>query len=94
MNPELVNRLITIIWWLMMVLAAWNLVYPWRKNQPRAGYSIHTPWLLLPLWIIYEFLVPPEIYMRVDYLILLPVFLITLIIYLLKVRSYRAARDL
>ena len=77
-----------ILFWAMIVVAAWNLIYPWKKNQPKAKRSIHTPLLLIPLWVIYESGIPDAIYIRVDYFILIPVFVITLIVYFLKVRSY------
>lgn len=77
-----------MLFWTMMAVATWNLIYPWKQNQPEARRSIHAPLLLVPLWVIYESTISVADYIRVDYFILIPVFVITLIVYFLKVRSY------
>ena len=84
-----VQIITTSIAWLMIILSLWNLIYPWKRNQPKAKYSIHTPLLIVPLWIVYEVLMPANMNIRADIIILAPLFAFSFTVYLIKLYSYR-----
>lgn len=72
------------IFWLMQLLFGLSLLYPWHPSWPKAWWLVHLPLLLVPLWLYYETLMPREMNIRVDLLLLFGEFGVAGAIYLFR----------
>lgn len=72
------------IFWLMQLLFGLSLLYPWHPSWPKAWWLVHLPLLLVPLWLYYETLMPCEMNIRVDLLLLFGEFGVAGVIYLFR----------
>ncbi len=78
------NAILGTLFWGMIGLSLFVFVYPWRFHSHRSRLLLHTPLALLVVFIIYESLMPSEMNIRVDLLLLLPLFVGVLLCYLVK----------
>lgn len=81
--------LYSAIFWIMAAILLVTVVYPWRPEWRGARRWVHLPVLLLPLWLIYEIAMPPEMNIRVDLLLIMPGILLALVIYGVKLLLFR-----
>jgi hypothetical protein len=54
------------VFFAMAGVALVSLCYPWHPDWPAAKWSVHLPLLLLPLWLLYEALMPGHMNIRLD----------------------------
>jgi Ca2+/Na+ antiporter len=78
------EAILAILFWCMIGLSVAIIIYPWRFNSRVSRVLAHLPIVLLVAFIAYESLMPPEMDIRVDLLLLLPVFGMVAICYLVK----------
>ncbi len=84
---------------LMMIVWAISLLYPWHPSWPYARWAIHLPWLLIPMFFLYEWLVPNEMNIRLDWLIIAGAFGFLFLVYFIRLivfcrlRQSRAETD-
>lgn len=68
----------------MFGTAVVSLLYPWHPSWPAAKVVIHLPWLLIPLWIYYEAIMPAEINIHIDLLFIIPAVLLVFAMYAMR----------
>ena len=68
----------------MMLVWGISILYPWHPSWPHARSLIHLPWLLIPLFVLYELLVPREMNIRLDWLLIAWAFGIAFLIYAIR----------
>jgi hypothetical protein len=67
---------LAILFWTMMLIGASVLIYPWSFRRRVSRVLAHLPLSLLLLYALYEDLMPVEMNIRIDLLILYPMFVI------------------
>jgi len=67
------DAVLAILFWGMLGMSLFVLVYPWHIHSRASRVLVHLPLVLLSVFIMYESLMPAEMNIRVDLLLLLPV---------------------
>lgn len=57
-----------VVFAIMLIIATLSLLYPWHPSWPAAKWLLHLPWILIPLWLFYEWLMPDTTGIRMDLL--------------------------
>jgi hypothetical protein len=68
------DPVLTALFWAMLALCVLVLAWPWRFDSRAARLFVHLPLLLPAMYAVYEWRMPPEMNIRVDLLIFLPLF--------------------
>ena len=82
-----------IVFWMMLATWIFSLLYPWHPSWPKAKWLVHLPWVLLPLWVWYESLMPAGMNIRIDLLLILWGLGVAFIVYVIRVIAFRVARQ-
>jgi hypothetical protein len=77
---------------MMLGVAAFSLLYPWHPKWPAAWWLVHLPLLLIPLWFLYEFLMPGHMNIRLDIPLLILGVGFTFAVYLAKLILFLVIR--
>ena len=75
---------LAILFWTMMLISVSVLIYPWSFRRRLSRVLAHLPLCLLLLYVLYEYLMPVEMNIRIDLLLLYPIFVITGLVYAAK----------
>ena len=73
-----------ILFVFMLLLGLFALAYPWTFEKRLNRILMHQPLVMLLFFIAYEFIMPPEINIRVDLLLLFPFFVVVFVVYAIK----------
>lgn len=76
------------MFWMMAGTSLISVIYPWDPKWPYAKSLVHLPWLLLPMWWAYESLMPREMNIRMDLLLIVPVLTTVFVIYAVRLFSF------
>ncbi|HZJ14872.1 MAG TPA: hypothetical protein VFD27_07475 [Chthoniobacteraceae bacterium] len=68
---------LAILFWAMMLIAISALIYPWSFRGRVVRVLAHLPLSLLFIYALYEDIMPVEMNIRIDLLMLYPMFAIT-----------------
>lgn len=80
------------VFWLLQLLFGLTLLYPWHPTWPKAWWLVHLPLMLVPLWLYYETLMPREMNIRVDLLLIFPEFAVAAAVYLCRLLLFASWR--
>lgn len=73
------------IFFLIQAVCVACVFYPWRLSWPYARLLLHLPLALIPLWLIYESVMPQGMNIRVDLLFLCMEFAVVGVIYVIRI---------
>ena len=73
-----------IVFFTMLGIFLLSLIYPTNRDLPFAKAIAFSPIALLPLWWIYEQMMPSHMNIRVDLLLLIPMILTSMIVLALR----------
>ena len=77
-----------VVFWMMAVVWLFSLIYPWHPSWPAAKWVLHLPWLLLPMWMLYETLMPVEMNIRLDLLLIIWALAAVFIVYVVRIATF------
>ena len=77
-----------LVFWMMLATWLVSLLYPWHPSWPKAKYLVHLPLALIPMWVVYELLMPDDMNIRVDLLLIIPAFAVALIMYAIRLIAF------
>jgi len=80
------------VFWLIQLMFGLSLLYPWHPSWPKAWWLVHLPLMLVPLWLYYETLMPREMNIRVDLLLIFPEFAVAAAVYLCRLLLFASWR--
>jgi hypothetical protein len=84
--------ILAILFWSILGMSVFVFAYPWRMKSRFSRIFIHLPLLVLVLLVTYEWVMPAEMNIRVDLLVLLPVFWLAFICYLVRLMLIKTRR--
>ena len=82
-----------ILFYVMIGVLLLSIFYPRKFESREEKVLLHLPLVAIPLFLIYEIAMPPEMNIRVDLLYLLPLFGVSILVYAFKCHLYTKQRD-
>lgn len=77
---------------MMLATCLFCVLYPWQRSWPKAGYLLHLPWTLIPMWVVYEWHMPDEMNIRMDLLLIVCAFGVVFTIYAIRLVVFALLR--
>lgn len=88
-----VNLILAWLYFPMLMAFVVSIVYPWRIRSRLSRILVHLPIWVMLVYLVYELLVPIEMDLRADLVILLPVMFVALVCYVVKLVKMSQKND-
>jgi hypothetical protein len=75
------DDILLLLFWCMVGFTLFGFAYPWRFPTRLSRVLAHVPALVLPCYVAYETLMPPEVDIRIDLLVVIPLVIASLFCY-------------
>jgi hypothetical protein len=77
------------VFWMMLAMWVISLLYPWHPSWPKATLLVHLPWVIIPMWVWYESLMPAGMNIRIDLLLIIGEVGLLFVVYIVRLIMFR-----